>query len=59
MAAAAQAAPVPIITNLAGPLSFSVDSGKIVVAQSLGGKLTEFNADDSARQNLFVRSREP
>jgi len=26
------------------------------VAQSLGGKLTEFNADGSGRQNLFVRS---
>lgn len=59
MAAPAQAAPVPlpIITNLAGPLSFSVDGGKIVVAQSFGGKLTEFNADGTGEKNLFVRSR--
>ena len=58
MAGPAQAAPIPLtlITNLAGPLSFSVDGGKIVVAQSFGGKLTGFNADGTGRQDLFVRS---
>jgi hypothetical protein len=56
MAAPAQAAPLPLITGLAGPLSFSVDSGKIVVAQSMGGKLTQFNADGTAKTDLFVRN---
>jgi hypothetical protein len=56
MAAPAQAAPVPLIANLAGPLSFSVDSGTIVVAQSFGGKLTQYNSDGTGRKNLFVRN---
>lgn len=56
LAAPAQAAPLPLIENLAGPLSFSVDGGKIVVAQSFAGKLTQFNADGTGKTNLFVRN---
>ena len=56
MAAPAQAAPAPLIENLAGPLSFSVDHGKIVVAQSFGGKLTRFGIDGSGGTDLVTRN---
>jgi hypothetical protein len=40
---------------LAGPLSFSVQDGSFVVAQSFGGKLTRFAADGSSK-DLVTRS---
>jgi hypothetical protein len=55
-AAPAQAAPIPVIQNLNGPLSFSVSHGKIIVAQTRGGRLTRFNVDGSGGKDLFVRS---
>jgi hypothetical protein len=56
MATPAQAAPVPVVENLVGPLSFSVDGGSIVVAQSFAGKLSQFPLNGTAGHDLFVRN---
>lgn len=52
----AQAASAPLVEGLAGPLSLSVDHGKIYVAQSFGGKLTRFDTDGSGGKNLVRRN---
>jgi hypothetical protein len=56
MAGPAQAAPAPLITNLAGPLSLSVDKGHIYVAQTFGGKLTRYLVNGNGGKDLFVRN---
>jgi hypothetical protein len=48
-AAPASAAPAPVATGLIGPLSFSIEDGTFVVAQSFGGKLTRFSADGASK----------
>ena len=55
-ASPAQAAAGPLITGLAGPLSISVDHGKIYVAQSFGGMLTRYGVDGSGGKVLVKRS---
>jgi hypothetical protein len=55
-ASPAQAAGAPLIQGLAGPLSISVDHGKIYVAQSFGGKLSRFGTDGSGGKTLYQRS---
>jgi hypothetical protein len=55
MAAPAQAAPAPVVENLVGPLSFSVDGNAIVVAQSFAGKLSQFQLNGTGGKDLFVR----
>lgn len=56
MAAPANAAPAAVIDGLAGPLSFSVDHGTVIVAQSFGGKLTRVHTDGTGRRDLYTRS---
>ena len=55
-ASPAEAAAGPLITGLAGPLSISVDHGKIYVAQSFGGMLTRYGVDGSGGKVLVKRS---
>jgi hypothetical protein len=55
-AAPASAAPGPLIQGLAGPLSISVDHGKVYVAQSFGGKLSRFGTDGSGGSTLVQRN---
>lgn len=55
VAAPAGAAPAPVLDNLVGPLSFSVDHGTIVVTQSFAGRLTRVNTDGSHRVDLLTR----
>jgi hypothetical protein len=56
LAAPAQAAPTPLVQNLAGPLSLSVNQGKIYVAQSFAGKLTRYLVTGQGGHDLFVRT---
>lgn len=51
----ASAAAEPLVTGLAGPLSLSVDHGKVVVAQSFGGRLTRYGTDGSGGSLLLKR----
>jgi hypothetical protein len=52
----AQAAAPPIVQGLAGPLSLSVDHGKLFVAQSFGGKLTRYRTDGSGAHDLVTKN---
>jgi hypothetical protein len=45
----------PLIQGLAGPLSISVDDGKIYVAQSFGGMLSRYGTDGSGGKTLYQR----
>jgi hypothetical protein len=56
LAASPAQAAAPLIEGLAGPLSISVDHGKIYVAQSFGGKLSRFGTDGSGGRTLYQRS---
>lgn len=55
-AAPAQAADPPLVQGLVGPLSISVDHGKIYLAQSFGGKLSRFGTDGSGGKTLYQRA---
>jgi len=55
-ASPAQAAGGNLIDGLAGPLSISVDHGKIYVAQSFGGMLTRYGVDGSGGKVLVKKS---
>ena len=52
----AQAAAEPLVQGLAGPLSLSVDRGKIYVTQSFGGKLSRYDLDGSGGKTLYQRN---
>jgi hypothetical protein len=54
-ASPASAAAAPVVSGLAGPLSFSAEDGSFVVAQSFGGKLTRIAADGTAK-DLVTKS---
>jgi hypothetical protein len=56
-ASPASAAAAPVATGLVGPLSFSVENGTFVVAQSFAGKLTRFSAGGKSK-DLVVRNPE-
>ena len=55
-ASPAQAASAPLVEGLAGPLSLSVDNGKIYVTQNFGGMLTRYGTDGSGGTNLVQRN---
>ena len=55
-AAPASAAQGPLIQGLAGPLSLSVDNGKVYVTQNFGGKLTRYGTDGSGGTDLVQRN---
>jgi DNA-binding beta-propeller fold protein YncE len=50
------AAQAPVIEGLAGPLSLSVDGGKIFVAQSFGGQLNRYRVDGHGGKALVERN---
>ena len=52
----AQAAAAPLVQGLAGPLSMSIDHGKIYVSQNFGGKLSRFGTDGSGGKTLYQRN---
>lgn len=55
-ASPAQAASAPLVQGLAGPLSLSIDNGKIYVTQSFGGKLSRYGTDGSGGTTLLQRN---